>query len=464
MSDLHGDLIATFTTALATSTAYDPFGAVTARTGAATRLGYQGEYTDPDTGKVNMHARWYQPGTGTFTSRDTAILNPNPSVQANRYTYANASPMTGIDPTGLYTASTGMGHGDAGGYSDDVCAIRYGISLCGGGDSGYRSEGSGPVACSGAGLHICGAPDFSAVADADPEWYYENFILPTLSATDDEEAKRIGVMSNGMPAPDGFEDLTAKQRADFSAFASWVNHLNPSITLEELIGGASTSGGGMAGPGQYASLYQRFVKHDRAISYAAKEHGVSKNALLAVLVYEGLWAETTLGSAAAERAFKAEGRGASLGITQLEVYRARSLLKKYYAGQKYKGKSVEGLSDRQIADLLIYDAPMAIRLAAARMRHLKETIRVAAGPQRSGQENGTRPITDWEAALAYCGCAGSEAQFQKWVEGGYRDSDLRSYTPENRESLKKRLAFMNDKGQAVADDYWAYVKIWRPGY
>uniref|UniRef100_UPI001182073E RHS repeat-associated core domain-containing protein n=1 Tax=Nonomuraea indica TaxID=1581193 RepID=UPI001182073E len=79
LTDLHGDLVATFTgTALATTTAYDPFGTVTAQTGAKTNLGYQGEYTDPDTGKVNMHARWYQPGTGTFTSRDTATLTPNP--------------------------------------------------------------------------------------------------------------------------------------------------------------------------------------------------------------------------------------------------------------------------------------------------------------------------------------------------------------------------------------------------
>ncbi|WP_433254454.1 polymorphic toxin-type HINT domain-containing protein [Streptosporangium sp. CA-135522] len=101
MSDLHGDVVGTFSgTALVDSTAYDPFGEVTQRSGAKRSLGYQGEYTDPDTGKVNMHARWYQPGTGAFTSRDDWTLPPNPSVQANRYTYANASPLTGIDPSG----------------------------------------------------------------------------------------------------------------------------------------------------------------------------------------------------------------------------------------------------------------------------------------------------------------------------------------------------------------------------
>ncbi|GGO81389.1 RHS repeat-associated core domain-containing protein [Nonomuraea cavernae] len=101
MTDLHGDLVATFSsTALATTTAYDPFGAVTAQTGAPTKLGYQGEYTDPDTGKVNMHARWYQPGTGSFASRDTWTLRPRPSVQANRYTYGNANPLVYLDLNG----------------------------------------------------------------------------------------------------------------------------------------------------------------------------------------------------------------------------------------------------------------------------------------------------------------------------------------------------------------------------
>jgi RHS repeat-associated protein len=101
VSDLHDDLVATFSgTALIDSAAYDPFGQVTNRTGTARALGYQGEYTDPDTGKVNMHARWYQPGTGGFASRDDWTLSPIPSSQANRYTYLNANPLAGTDPSG----------------------------------------------------------------------------------------------------------------------------------------------------------------------------------------------------------------------------------------------------------------------------------------------------------------------------------------------------------------------------
>ncbi|MEU0482250.1 polymorphic toxin-type HINT domain-containing protein [Streptosporangium sp. NPDC006013] len=103
MTDLHGDVVGTFSgTALVDSAAYDPFGEVTHRSGTQRTLGYQGEYTDPDTGKVNMHARWYQPGTGTFASRDDWTLEPSPSIQANRYTYGNGSPLVHIDPSGHF--------------------------------------------------------------------------------------------------------------------------------------------------------------------------------------------------------------------------------------------------------------------------------------------------------------------------------------------------------------------------
>ncbi|WP_275041015.1 DNRLRE domain-containing protein [Nocardiopsis valliformis] len=97
----HGDLIATHTStgAVVTSTDFGPFGEQLG--GAlASSVGYQGEWTDPDTGDVNMHARWYQPGTGRFASRDTVTLEPFPSVQANRFTYGNANPVRYTDPSG----------------------------------------------------------------------------------------------------------------------------------------------------------------------------------------------------------------------------------------------------------------------------------------------------------------------------------------------------------------------------
>jgi RHS repeat-associated protein len=203
LSDLHGDLVATFTTGIQTSTAYDPFGTPTAQTGAKASLGYQGEYTDPDTGKVNMHARWYQPGTGSFTSRDTATLNPSPSVQANRYTYANASPLTGIDPTGHATASTGLTGGDRHeATSYDYYFSGSGIVIVGLPDSltslirsGYGGGGEGAIGCAGPATDICGG---AFLPDAEP--------LGHQVRLDDEELERLGwkYMPNGRPAPPGF--------------------------------------------------------------------------------------------------------------------------------------------------------------------------------------------------------------------------------------------------------------------
>lgn len=103
LTDIHQDLVGTFTgTALSSTTTYNPFGEVTAQMGAKPSLGYQSEYTDPDTGNVNMHARWYQPSTGGFFSRDAWTLPPDPSIQGNRYTYVNGDPLGNTDPSGHY--------------------------------------------------------------------------------------------------------------------------------------------------------------------------------------------------------------------------------------------------------------------------------------------------------------------------------------------------------------------------
>ncbi|MFC4013501.1 RHS repeat-associated core domain-containing protein [Nonomuraea purpurea] len=210
LTDLHGDLVATYTATLQTSTAYDPFGTVIAQTGPKTQLGYQGEYTDPDTDKINMHARWYQPGTGTFTSRDTATLEPSPSIQANRYTYANAAPLTGTDPTGFATV---INDGATGGawaspyipgadYQTVVQTYaKYGLiidedagsGLCTGTRCTSRTEESGPTACD---IREC----VGAVIGG--------FVV----VMDLLDIKRQNVLPNGTSLPEGFLGLDNDKR------------------------------------------------------------------------------------------------------------------------------------------------------------------------------------------------------------------------------------------------------------
>ncbi|XVV02717.1 LamG-like jellyroll fold domain-containing protein [Actinosynnema sp. CA-248983] len=126
VTDLHTDLVATTnptTGTLTNSRTYTPFGTVQATTGTQPTLGYQHQYTDPTTGNVNMGARWYQPGTGTFTSRDTATLDPTDLTNANRHAYAAANPLTNTDPTGHFVpvaigvAIAAGSSGAAGGYA-----------------------------------------------------------------------------------------------------------------------------------------------------------------------------------------------------------------------------------------------------------------------------------------------------------------------------------------------------------
>jgi RHS repeat-associated protein len=93
---------------LGASTSYDPYGQPAASTGSIP-LGYQGGWTDPDSGQVNAAARWYDPGTGAFTSRDTLTVNASSTAQPNRYAYAVASPVNYTDPNGhLCTGSVGI--------------------------------------------------------------------------------------------------------------------------------------------------------------------------------------------------------------------------------------------------------------------------------------------------------------------------------------------------------------------
>ncbi|WP_079147676.1 RHS repeat-associated core domain-containing protein [Streptomyces thermolilacinus] len=104
LTDQHTDVVAALTadgTAVSGSTSYDPFGKPQAESGTTPSLGYQSGYTDPANGDINMAARWYQPGTGAFASRDTWLLDPTQSSgRAHRYSYGFGSPLNGTDPTG----------------------------------------------------------------------------------------------------------------------------------------------------------------------------------------------------------------------------------------------------------------------------------------------------------------------------------------------------------------------------
>lgn len=77
---------------------YTVNGEIEASTGAvAPLLGWAGEQRDPETGLVYLRARFYDPTTSQFLTRDPAV-----ELTGEPYAYASNNPVTYIDPLGLW--------------------------------------------------------------------------------------------------------------------------------------------------------------------------------------------------------------------------------------------------------------------------------------------------------------------------------------------------------------------------
>ncbi|WP_329265216.1 hypothetical protein OG223_09530 [Streptomyces sp. NBC_01478] len=82
--------------------------------------GFLGKPTDTDTGLTHVGAREYDPATGRFLSVDP-ILAPDDHESLNGYAYANNTPVTKSDPTGLRPITDcerGCSDGKGGSYHD----------------------------------------------------------------------------------------------------------------------------------------------------------------------------------------------------------------------------------------------------------------------------------------------------------------------------------------------------------
>ena len=125
LTDSHGNQAGQFTASAASlsgSRAYDPWGNLTATSGVMTGLlGYQSAWSDAAAGKDLMGARWYNPGAGDFTSRDTVTVAPDPDPAAgNPFAYAADSPLDYTDPTGHGLLPD---PGSTAGFAEDLKAI-----------------------------------------------------------------------------------------------------------------------------------------------------------------------------------------------------------------------------------------------------------------------------------------------------------------------------------------------------
>jgi RHS repeat-associated protein len=89
LTDAHGGVLGTFS--------YDAYGNLTGSTGTSTTpFGWAGQYADSDTGLIYLRARYYDPSTGQFLTRDPAA-----ALTQDPYNYAADDPTTNTDPSGL---------------------------------------------------------------------------------------------------------------------------------------------------------------------------------------------------------------------------------------------------------------------------------------------------------------------------------------------------------------------------
>ena len=167
-ADQHGNITGRYLGATVDGTqAFDPFGTITSAPSSQTPdLGYQGSWTDRATGAVNMDARWYSPSAAQFTTQDSLNLAPDPSTAINRYTYADASPVSALDPSGHSTCFFGICGGGGGSSScvdelvsyppscGDSGAAGGGVAAgAGAAGSGLGGSGSGGSGAAGNGAH-----------------------------------------------------------------------------------------------------------------------------------------------------------------------------------------------------------------------------------------------------------------------------------------------------------------------
>lgn len=111
-----GSVVGTYT--------YDAWGNVTTHTGTTTNLQYDGQYTDAETGYQYLRARYYDPSTGQFLTRDPAA-----PVTRAPYSYAGDVPTAYADPSGLCLLGTNSSGGCfGGGLLREVASVTHTVS------------------------------------------------------------------------------------------------------------------------------------------------------------------------------------------------------------------------------------------------------------------------------------------------------------------------------------------------
>lgn len=85
---------------------YDAYGlplAMSAPNAPKSDLGYNGEYFDADLGMIYLRARWYDPSTGRFHTRDPYQGSFEDPMSMQAYLFAHGDPESMLDPSGNFS-------------------------------------------------------------------------------------------------------------------------------------------------------------------------------------------------------------------------------------------------------------------------------------------------------------------------------------------------------------------------
>jgi RHS repeat-associated protein len=86
---------------------YDAFGAVRMQTGVQLPFGFTGQQQDGESGLVYLRARFYDPTTGRFLSKDPVRGSLRRPASQHGYAYASHNPLRYRDPRGLMEDGVG---------------------------------------------------------------------------------------------------------------------------------------------------------------------------------------------------------------------------------------------------------------------------------------------------------------------------------------------------------------------
>ncbi|MGW6565722.1 ricin-type beta-trefoil lectin domain protein [Streptomyces sp. NPDC054975] len=193
LSVLLSDHQGTSTTAVDQSTgqpltrrAFDPYGNPRGTTNPTATDNWPGRQTfvgtgvnDPTTGLTHIGAREYDPTTGRFLSTDP-IMDLTDPLQMNGYTYANGSPVTGSDPTGLFCDGCSANKDNSAWEDHGPGCTTEGCYDTGGGL--LSNTGGGPTAGDDSGA----TPTVVITTDGD------NFFVEGIRVPSQDELRRTG--------------------------------------------------------------------------------------------------------------------------------------------------------------------------------------------------------------------------------------------------------------------------------